>query len=262
MTKQTPYSVQRDRVLAMAPQYDESARDDCRHCISEGKACGRAHFENIAYEWQVGQQRASRAVTGAELNASFQQERRQGGYKPAGSKPVRKASEKQLNFVRKLLGEKDLAGTAYGKWDDALLGSLSSIDASRAIDDLLTKPRKPVTAKPSAGNLVTEDGWYTKDGEVYKVQRAVHGSGNLYAKKLLLHWTGEFNDNCDKVYDGAAWEYAPGAVRQLRASDKLTLEQAKQFGKLYGVCMCCGATLTNEDSIEAGIGPICAQKFA
>lgn len=32
-------------------------------------------------------------------------------------------------------------------------------------------------------------------------------------------------------------------------------------GKLTGVCGCCGRALTDPDSIEAGIGPVCAKKF-
>jgi hypothetical protein len=41
----------------------------------------------------------------------------------------------------------------------------------------------------------------------------------------------------------------------------MTLEDAKEFGRLYGMCCQCGATLTDEKSIEAGIGPVCAGKF-
>jgi hypothetical protein len=42
----------------------------------------------------------------------------------------------------------------------------------------------------------------------------------------------------------------------------MTLDQAKAFGALYGACCNCGKTLTDERSIEAGIGPVCARKFA
>lgn len=36
---------------------------------------------------------------------------------------------------------------------------------------------------------------------------------------------------------------------------------ALAFGKNFGVCSCCGRTLTNELSISLGIGPICRSKF-
>lgn len=39
------------------------------------------------------------------------------------------------------------------------------------------------------------------------------------------------------------------------------LESAKLYGKTTGECGICHKTLTNPESIAAGIGPICAQKF-
>jgi hypothetical protein len=94
---------------------------------------------------------------------------------------------------------------------------------------------------------VTE-GMYQVGDTIYKVQKAVHGSGRLYAKVLMER--------------NGAWKFemAKGMVFKLKASDKLSLEAAKAFGQLYGVCCCCGATLTDENSIAEGIGPICASK--
>ena len=39
------------------------------------------------------------------------------------------------------------------------------------------------------------------------------------------------------------------------------LQAAMKYGKLSGRCCSCGRELTNDGSIEAGIGPICAAKF-
>lgn len=33
------------------------------------------------------------------------------------------------------------------------------------------------------------------------------------------------------------------------------------YGKKFGICSCCGRTLTDQQSIDAGIGPVCAQKW-
>ena len=106
--------------------------------------------------------------------------------------------------------------------------------------DQQRKPKSPV---------VTEDGMYRVPdgsvfGAVYKVQKAVHGSGRLYAKKL----------------HGTRFEYDPGAVFKIKPEHKMTLDEAKTFGKLYGVCCVCARTLTDEGSIAEGIGPICAGK--
>jgi hypothetical protein len=37
--------------------------------------------------------------------------------------------------------------------------------------------------------------------------------------------------------------------------------EAIRFGQRTGTCSCCGRELTKHASIEAGIGPICAQKW-
>jgi hypothetical protein len=49
-------------------------------------------------------------------------------------------------------------------------------------------------------------------------------------------------------------------VYKLTSADRMTLEDAKEFGALYGTCCVCGRLLTNEVSIEAGIGPVCGKR--
>ena len=123
----------------------------------------------------------------------------------------------------------------------------NGMDAVRERGQLFTDvPGRNVPA-PRRGPA--EEGMYRLDGVIFKVQVAVHGSGKPYAKRL--------------VQNGGAWsfEYAPGAVHKLGPEHLLTLDQAKEFGALYGTCCVCGRTLTNEASIEAGIGPVCASKF-
>lgn len=98
------------------------------------------------------------------------------------------------------------------------------------------------------------DGMYRlADGTIYKVQVAVHGSGNLYAKRLVL--------DASVTPAHVSFEYEQGAMRKLTIADKMTLEQAKEFGALYGTCCMCGRTLTDERSIANGIGPICEGRF-
>lgn len=91
-----------------------------------------------------------------------------------------------------------------------------------------------------------ETGMYLAGGEVFKVQQS-KGTDRRYALKL----------------DTDTWkfEYAPGAVRTLTGGQRMTLEQAKEFGVNHGVCCVCGATLTDPKSVEAGIGPVCAKRF-
>jgi hypothetical protein len=110
------------------------------------------------------------------------------------------------------------------------------------------------SARPAASGVavepVTEGMYRTPEDVIYKVVKAVHGSGRLYAQRL------EIEGNSGR------FEYAGGAIRSLRAEWKMTLEQAKAFGSLYGFCVRCGATLTDDVSIKAGIGPVCAGRFS
>jgi hypothetical protein len=92
---------------------------------------------------------------------------------------------------------------------------------------------------------VLEAGYYQRAGQVYKVQIA-RGSGNPYAKALGI--------------DGR-FAYAPGAVRELRPEHRVTLEQAREWGKINGRCLICGRELTNPESIEYGIGPVCRTRI-
>lgn len=46
-----------------------------------------------------------------------------------------------------------------------------------------------------------------------------------------------------------------------KISDVGPLEASKAYGQKIGVCGVCHRTLTNPDSIAAGIGPVCAGKF-
>lgn len=80
--------------------------------------------------------------------------------------------------------------------------------------------------------------------DIYKVQRGQ--SGNLYAQALV----------------GGVWDYQ-GQRPLARLSDAtlMTLEQAKEYGRRTGVCCQCGRELSKPESIEAGIGPVCAGRF-
>lgn len=173
---------------------------------------------------------------------------------PDTEEPKVAPSPKQRALIEKLTDElrsldADLAKAAeeytarmdaHNLWTPGREGNIS-----RWIDRLIAK----VQELKAATEL--EDGMYVLDGVIYKVQHAVHGSGRQYAKRLVPNSPGE----------RASFEYAPGMIRKLRPEHRMTMEQAKEFGALYGTCCQCGRVLTNEDSIEAGIGPICASKL-
>jgi hypothetical protein len=162
-------------------------------------------------------------------------------------------TEKQQEFIRNLL---DRVGRDESSLSKPIIQH-SVPEASSLIDDLLLA-EKEINEQKALNNVpprtigLGEDGMYrTPNGTIYKVQYAVHGSGNLYAKRLIP--PSEFGGR-------AEFDYERGAVNKLRPEWRMTLEQAKEFGALYGTCCVC-RTLTREESIEAGIGPICAGRF-
>lgn len=178
----------------------------------------------------------------------------------ATSRPANQASEKQVAFAKRLIGEKDFLSLVPADRDLATAITegkpVSKADASRLIDTLLHTVNKTVerNVEHRSGKKVAavevEDGMYLKDGVVFKVQFNREGT-RTYAKRLVVHSHGD-----------ASFEYV-GSVHRLglKAEHKMTLEQAQEFGALYGTCCACGRTLTDENSIEAGIGPVCAKRF-
>lgn len=156
-------------------------------------------------------------------------------------------TEKQINFVTRLCDERDVTPPTN-------LEHFSRREASTEIERLLATPRAKVAqtadAIPPSGDGDVEAGMYVLGGVIYKVQVAVHGSGKPYAKQLHSDEFGR-----------STFDYAPGVVRKLRPEHKLTQDQAREWGALYGTCCRCGRTLTAEDSIERMMGPVCYGKM-
>lgn len=156
------------------------------------------------------------------------------------------ATPRQTAFIARLLTEKNLAGTPYAGLTASPEG-LTVREASSMIDALMRLPRTGGAA--GSARSTAPEGMHRIGDAIFKVQRAVHGSGRLYAKRL--------------VRSGEAWtfEFAPGAVQRLSEATRMTLEEAREWGTLYGTCCACGRTLTDETSIALGLGPVCASKF-
>ncbi len=188
------------------------------------------------------------------------------------AKPVesskRTISPKQEGFLRSLLAERNPEANA-----DEVIAALNTLPnpvagASAMIDALKKLPKQA----PKVHSEEVGDGfWYMHGdpGTVVKVQRAVHGSGNLYAKRLEIqedHTSFTMQHGSSKQHPGV-FEYWQGGYNQLvkavanGTAERLTPEKASELGHLYGMCCCCGATLTDEISIAAGIGPVCAKKL-
>lgn len=180
------------------------------------------------------------------------------------------ASHKQIGFLLSLSSERgvSLVGIVCESdptdpskpYMDPMTGEyvpkIEKRDASAKISAILNGPkpvRKPADPKPVAPAVEITEGMYQNpEGQIFKVQKAVHGSGHLYAKVLETD-----TDPVTSVTE--AWfSYAAGAIRRLRPEWKMTPEQAAAFGSLYGICCCCSKTLTDENSQHNGFGRKCA----
>ena len=167
------------------------------------------------------------------------------------------ASARQMEYLMDLIQKRaDVEGLEISPEVVDWLDNTTKENASRRIDlaiEALKKARKEqaaasftVAAAAKAGPV---DGFYSYAGEIFKI--VYSDTGNPYAKRLVEAGTGS-----------GYFQYAPGEVPTLLKSGvKLSLEEAKKYGKLYGYCVCCGRTLTNEESIEAGMGKVCQSKF-
>lgn len=123
-----------------------------------------------------------------------------------------------------------------------------AVRAERAV--AATRPARPRFARQPGAQPLSE-GIYAVGDKVFKVYPALNG-GHLLAKELELQGLAK----------KPTWVYRGAATRFVQADQQMTHEQAVKFGKITGVCAMCGRTLTDESSIAAGIGPICANRVS
>lgn len=165
------------------------------------------------------------------------------------------ATTRQQAFIRDLMVQ---AGASREEADAADFSNVSVGQASQMIETLKQTVRERRNANgggepPEGIHFLPSEG---ERGTVLKVQRAVHGSGKLYAKRLVPPPPGGNARDGEWVYEGRN-----GAFRSLSEDTLMTLEDAQEYGHLYGVCCRCGALLTDEQSIADGIGPVCKTRF-
>lgn len=87
------------------------------------------------------------------------------------------------------------------------------------------------------------DSAYSKAGTIWVSDDAAYGSRKRYGKQAPgLFYQGDIQDALQAIVE------QPFAARVA-------------YGQLVGVCGSCGARLEDENSVAAGIGPICASKW-
>jgi hypothetical protein len=73
---------------------------------------------------------------------------------------------------------------------------------------------------------------------------------------------GKIDGGVVSIYDRRIGADKDALVAMLVEFEANPLAAAVRYGKLSGTCCSCGRDLTNDGSIEAGIGPICAGRFS
>jgi hypothetical protein len=167
------------------------------------------------------------------------------------------ASDAQVGAIARTRTRKIITpelAALLGAWDrTAALGTPTKREASNVIDALYAAewlPREPaVTPTDHAGQAVKLEAkqvYRAADERIIRIQ--LSQSGNLYGKVLDT--------------DTGAWEYLPAVQRELSGARLLTLDEAIAISAAIGQCVRCSRTLTADDSVRRGIGPICSKAFA
>jgi hypothetical protein len=141
--------------------------------------------------------------------------------------------------------------------------SLKQIDAVRAN-----------IARGSAGNVAVR---HSGGFDVSKLFVVLQKHSKFYAGRLVitrkngdtLCWVlwdetcvGKLENGQATLFVKRAGQDLPEIRALLEEFEEAPLQAAMKYGKLSGVCCSCGREITADDSLELGIGPICAQRFA
>lgn len=155
------------------------------------------------------------------------------------------ATPRQIEYINVLKVERRVPGTLLEEYRRAWRrNEFNANTASRMISEMMFFPRiEKIYVKNS-----TLEGIHNVNGRIIKVKRS-KTSGYLYTKELTQELSG-------------GWSFAPleGGMKLVSEFTKISLKDAKKFGKVYGSCCVCGRTLTDTKSLEAGIGPVCAAR--
>lgn len=156
------------------------------------------------------------------------------------------ATDRQYAFIDQLLADRN-----HDEADEWYLETIIDVQhghtigkrqASFLIDFLQSCPRRQ-HARHGA-TCPTEEGMYETGEGIFRVRRSQ--AGRLYAKTLDPS-TGDF-------------AYEEAAIYRLTDTDRMTLDRAREIGKMFGRCCVCGAELSDPKSVENGIGPICMKR--
>lgn len=162
-------------------------------------------------------------------------------------------TEKQYNFIVNLLTQKGVIESELDDYFGFTVLDCYKDEASEVIEYLLSKPTinkpepEPEPDVPAGRYaLLVEDVW-----SFYKVDRPTKGRWQGYTFLSALA-----SDEQHPIRSASVRLSVLGAIAQ----DPRAASVA--YGRQIGSCGVCGRTLTDPDSIQKGIGPVCAAKFS
>lgn len=186
-----------------------------------------------------------------------------------------KITEPQRRFILALLDQHEVAPEHADRLvkmlrisEDPEEFGMSKATASKTIDWLKEQPAKARTQAPARESGISKfrddvpAGRYAVTGDdgttdFYKVDRPDEGrwAGYVFVKLLIAH--GGFGDDLAEQRLSM-----PAQITILdRIADAGVAESMQRYGREIGRCGHCGRTLTDNESIERGIGPVCAGKM-
>jgi hypothetical protein len=116
------------------------------------------------------------------------------------------------------------------------------LNTHRISKALASQKLRELFAMKSVNEL--DEGMYKVGDDIFKVYR-----------------TRETDTLVTKTLTEDGFEYTgKRPLKFITTEHRMTLDEAKAYGKVTSTCCVCAAKLTKESSIEAGIGPVCAGK--
>jgi hypothetical protein len=178
----------------------------------------------------------------------------------------------QQGFAKSLLAQAETKALSQRQWDWVIKLTAEATKRADMADSANAAPEKKGRRPVLVGNGIAElfdrtnpEGrsafWIaTENGDTLKITRANKGGfhvadGGPYGQSKYyghIDLNGMFTPR-DETPEGTIT-----ALRTLSVDREAAFVA---FGKRTGICGCCGAELTNAESIARGIGPICAGKY-
>lgn len=186
------------------------------------------------------------------------------------AREVAPATEKQINFLNKLLDERPMLRDVENLWPENV-EKLSKRDISSKISEVMNVPKEvhAGSGKDSAGSL---NNILANVPDCYVALPSRSGNNDLDFIRIGTN-QGRMNPDrkgwrrVQRIVGGQApismrvGEAVPFARIVAEMSEAELKAAQVLFGQEIGRCGCCGKSLTDETSRALGIGPVCRDGF-